>query len=70
MLPKGLYDALPWLYMAMGATVTALLESDLKYLPAVLFVIAGVLVLLYRSAGRRAAAHAPARPRPGPHRPH
>ncbi|HXG28519.1 MAG TPA: hypothetical protein VNJ47_06710 [Nevskiales bacterium] len=70
MLPKGLYDALPWLYMAMGATVTALLESDLKYLPAALFVTAGVLVLLYRSASRKVAARAAARLRPEQRRAH
>jgi hypothetical protein len=48
MLPKGLYDALPWLYMALGALSAALLASDLKYLPSLLFVLAGMLVLAFR----------------------
>ena len=55
MLPKGLYDALPWLYMAIGAMSAALLEGDLKFLPTVLFFTAGALVLLYRQASRSSA---------------
>jgi hypothetical protein len=52
MLPRGLYEALPWLYMAIGAMTTALLESEIKYLPALLFFSAGTLVLMYRHVGR------------------
>ncbi|MGH8458683.1 MAG: hypothetical protein ACRESV_04980 [Nevskiales bacterium] len=67
MLPKGLYDTLPWLYMAIGALTTALLESDLKFLPALLFFVAGGMVLLYRRtarpAGRPRAHTQPAHPR-------
>jgi hypothetical protein len=63
MLPKGVYDALPWLYMAVGAMSAALLEGDLKFLPTVLFFTAGVLVLLYRQASRSAARpHSRTRP--------
>lgn len=52
MLPKPLYDALPWMYMTFGAITTALLESDLKFLPAVLFFLAGCLVLAFRFVPR------------------
>jgi hypothetical protein len=54
MLPKGLYEALPWLYMAIGAMSAALLEGGLRFLPTLLFFAAGALVLLYRQAGRSA----------------
>lgn len=85
MLPKGLYDALPWLYMAGGGLVTAVLESDLKFLPALLFFLAGGMVFLYRRAARGPArhpthhqahppahhvAHSPAGRLPVQHRPH
>ncbi len=53
MLPKGLYEALPWLYMAIGALSAALLEGGLRFLPMVLFFTAGILVLLYRQTSRR-----------------
>jgi pSer/pThr/pTyr-binding forkhead associated (FHA) protein len=52
MLPKGVYEALPWLYMAIGALTPALLASDLKYLPAILFFVTGVLVLMLRNSAR------------------
>jgi hypothetical protein len=61
MLPKGLYTALPWLYIALGVVVTLKLESDIKYLPAAALVLAGLLVLAYRhfrGASRRAAVSA------------
>jgi hypothetical protein len=55
MLPKAVYEALPWLYMAVGALTPALLASDLKYLPAILFFATGVLVLMLRSHARASA---------------
>lgn len=48
MLPKGLYDALPWLYMALGALSAAVLDSGIKYLPSLMFFLAGMLVLAFR----------------------
>lgn len=68
MFPKGIYEALPWLYMAVGALTPALLTSDLKYLPAVLFFVTGILVLMMRSSARtklkRRAKVSVGRPRP------
>jgi Flp pilus assembly protein TadB len=52
MLPKAVYEALPWLYMAIGALTQALLASDLKYLPVILFFATGVFVLMLRSSAR------------------
>ncbi len=54
MLPRGIYEALPWIYMAVGAITPALLDSDLKYLPALLFFVTGGVVLLLRRNARSA----------------
>jgi hypothetical protein len=51
-LPKGLYDALPYVYMTVGAVTTAVLETELKFVPAALFFVAGALVLAWRLAAR------------------
>jgi hypothetical protein len=60
MLPKGLYDALPWLYMAVGALTAAMLEGDLRFMPALLFFVASGLVLMFRW-NARSVAHRPGR---------
>jgi hypothetical protein len=50
--PAAVYKALPFFYLALGALVAELLESPIKYGPAILFVIAGIQVLLWRWAKR------------------
>lgn len=61
MMPKSLYDAMPYAYMAFGASITAVMDSPLKYVPAILFISAGMLIFSWRrvSAQKRhqQAAH-------------
>jgi hypothetical protein len=71
MMSKSLYDAMPYAYMAIGALITALMDTPLKYLPAALFVSAGLLVFSWRHLGmrprRQPPAHSPHRPQPRRH---
>lgn len=53
MLPRMIYEPLPYFYLAIGGLLTVALESPLKYLPVVLFVCAGLLVLSMRRYFRR-----------------
>jgi hypothetical protein len=48
MLPKPLYDALPFLYLGTGSLVGGALESTLKLLPTTLFMAVGVYMLFRR----------------------
>jgi hypothetical protein len=66
MLPKALYDALPWLYMGIGALVGAGLESQFKYMPATVLMLAGVLVLIWRSRSTASSVHHIIEHEPGP----
>ena len=51
MMQRNLYDAMPYAYMTFGALTTALLDSPLKYMPAILFFSAGTLIFTWRHMG-------------------
>lgn len=53
MLPKLVYEPLPYFYIALGGVLTITLDSSLKYLPVALFICAGLLVLSMRRYFRR-----------------
>lgn len=67
MMNDKLYEALPMLYIASGLANAVLLQSPIKYLPALMFVLAGLMVLHWRhkartrTKGRVRARLAPAR---------
>ena len=52
MLKKSAYDMLPYAYFGAALLDAALLQSPVKYLSSVLFVVAGLLVLSWRKAAR------------------
>ena len=52
-IPKSLYEALPYLYIAIGLLVYRLIDSPLVYLCAALLYTAGALIWITRSAFRR-----------------
>lgn len=54
MLNKALYELLPFIYLVTGALIGTLLESPVRYLPALLFIAAGSMVLSWRRKARRA----------------
>lgn len=56
MLNKALYELLPFIYLVTGALIGTLLESPVRYLPALLLIAAGSMVLNWRRKARRAVA--------------
>ena len=52
MLNKATYDALPYAYIGAGFLNAVLLQSPVKFLPALILVIAGLLVLGWRRSAR------------------
>jgi hypothetical protein len=67
MLPKPLYDALPYLYLGTGSLVGGMLESTLKLMPTATFMAIGMYVLFRRATAaleREAHGHRTVRPLP------
>jgi hypothetical protein len=58
MLNKAVYEALPLAYIGSGVAIGTLLDSPVKFLPAMLFVGAGSLVLNWRWHARSKTAQA------------
>ena len=56
MMNSTLYEALPYAYIGAGALNALLLDSPLKFLPAVLLIGAGLLILSWRHSARSRAA--------------
>ncbi|KAF0812724.1 hypothetical protein IGB42_02564 [Andreprevotia sp. IGB-42] len=52
MLPKPVYEALPFVYFGLGMLTMAALDSPAKYLSILLLVAAGGLVLFMRHKNR------------------
>jgi len=48
MLPKPLYEALPFVYLGAGVTTVHTLDTPLALIPAILFGAAAVLALASR----------------------
>ena len=63
MLPKPVYEALPFVYFALGALTMASIDSPTKYLSVFALVGAGVLVVLMRHQSRHKHKSQPARRR-------
>jgi hypothetical protein len=59
MMNDTLYEALPYAYIGAGLLNGVLLDSELKYLPAILLISAGLLVMTWRIRARtpKAKAH-------------
>lgn len=54
MVPKPLYEALPFIYFGMGMLTMAAIDSPAKYLPTLLLAGAGISVLYMRYTSRHA----------------
>jgi hypothetical protein len=53
MLPRSLYELLPFLYILTGIVCAALIDSTIVLISSMLLVIAGVFVLLMRRSFRK-----------------
>ena len=53
MLPRGLYEMLPWTYLVAGVLGALLIESTLMMIGAMLLISAGMLTLFMRYQYRR-----------------
>lgn len=57
-LSKKTYDALPYAYIGMAILNVLLLDSRIKYLPAIILLFAGLLILSWRKSESRRAERA------------
>jgi hypothetical protein len=55
-LPTTAYEALPYLYVAGGAGVTALLEGSVAVGSGAILILTGILVFMMRRRNRAALA--------------
>ncbi len=55
MLPKPLYEALPFIYFGMGMLTMAAIDSPARYFPTLLLAVAGSAVLYMRYSYRKQA---------------
>ena len=53
MLPRSLYELLPYLYLGIGAIGCAIFDSELAIISSVLVILAGLIVLWMRIDYRR-----------------
>lgn len=67
MLPKPLYEALPYVYFGMGMLTMAAIDSPARYFPTLLLAVAGMVVLFMRYSNRHGRKPAQAMTR-GRHR--
>ncbi len=56
MLPKLIYEALPFFYIAVGVVTLTVVESPILFISSLLFLAAGVLVLAWRFTYRKGTA--------------
>jgi hypothetical protein len=56
MMNSTMYEALPYAYIGAGALNALLLDSPLKFLPAMLLIGAGLLIIAWRYSARSRAA--------------
>ena len=53
MLPRKLYELLPYLYMLTGVVCAVLVDSTVVLISSMLLIVAGVFVLMMRRSYRR-----------------
>jgi len=53
MLPRSLYEILPYLYLATGIAAALLIRSRLVSIASALMIMAGVIILYLRISNRR-----------------
>ncbi len=69
-LPKPVYEVLPYGYLVVALLTYALLESGMRYLSGTVFLAAGLMVLYWRMHYRSTQkARARTRRKPGVHAP-
>lgn len=57
MLNTTTYEALPFAYIGAGLLNAALLDSPMKFLPVILLIGAGIMVLIWRRSARTRVHH-------------
>lgn len=55
MLPRKLYELLPYLYMLTGIVCAVLVDSTVVLISSMLLIVAGVFVLMMRRSYRKSA---------------
>lgn len=55
-LPKPIYEALPYVYVGFGLLAMAMIESGVKFVPGALLIVAGLIVLNQRFSYRQEEA--------------
>ncbi len=53
MLPKLIYEMLPYLYLSMAIVGSVMMHSTIVYMAALIFMMTGLLVLTMRFTYRR-----------------
>ena len=55
-LPKPVYEALPYLYVSFGLLALVMIESGVRYIPGAMLIVAGLIVLHLRFDSRQQEA--------------
>ncbi len=55
-LPKPVYEALPYLYVSFGLLALAMIESGARFIPGAMLIVAGLIVLHLRFSARHEEA--------------
>ncbi len=53
MIPKALYELLPYVYISIALGLVILVDDPARFLPAFIFGVCGVMVLRWRRQNRR-----------------
>ena len=59
MLPRRLYELLPYLYIGSGIVSISLIDSAIVLMSSMLLILAGVFVLIMRKSFRRSLENGP-----------
>ncbi|NQD35643.1 hypothetical protein HPT27_01325 [Permianibacter sp. IMCC34836] len=56
LIPKPVYEALPYVYVGFGLMALAMIESGVRFIPGALLIVAGLIVLNQRFSYRQEEA--------------
>lgn len=56
LIPKPVYEALPYVYVGFGLLALAMIESGARFIPGALLIMAGLIVLNQRFSYRQEEA--------------
>ncbi len=56
MIPKAVYELLPYIYLSIALALILLIDDPVRFLPAAIFGICGLMVFIWRRQNRRELA--------------